>query len=101
MAPAAFRDRLFRRLKQVVGIMRRGYFAWMDYYTHGAWADDVARLGLRLWASDKYEVSVTCGPPHLAPEAGRRLSKHTGLPLVVDRRDPQRMVSRRASVVDR
>jgi len=100
IAPAAFRDRLFRRLKQVVGIMRRGYFAWMDYYTHGAWADDVTRLGLRLLASDKYEVIVTCGPPHMAHEAGRRLAERTGLPLVVDLRDPWRLVQRLADVFD-
>ena len=52
MAPTAFRDRFLRRLNQVVGIARRGYFAWMDYYTHGAWADDVTNLGLRLLESE-------------------------------------------------
>ena len=100
MAPAAFRDRLLRRLKQIVGITRRGYFAWMDYYTHGAWADEVTRLGLRLLEADKYEVIITCGPPHMAHEAGRRLAERTGLPLVVDLRDPWRLVQRLADGFD-
>src|SRR5258708_19980329 len=100
MAPAAFRDRLFRRLKQVVGIMRRGYFAWMDYYTHGAWADDVTRLGLRLLASDKYEVIVTCGPPHMAHEAGRRLAERPRPPFVLDPPHPCPLLQPLAVVFD-
>lgn len=100
VAPVSLRDRLFRRLNRMVGSARRSYFAWMDYYTHGAWADEVTRLGLRLLASEKYEVIVTCGPPHMAHEAGRRLAKRSGLPLVVDLRDPWRLVQRLADVFD-
>src|SRR2546425_638395 len=72
MASAALRDRFLRRLKQVVGITRRVYFAWMDYYTHGAWVDEVTKLGLRLLESEKYDAILTCGPPHMAHEAGDR-----------------------------
>lgn len=96
----AFHDRYLRRFRQVVGVMRRGYFAWMDYYTHGAWADQVTRLGLRLLESEKYDAIITCGPPHMAHEAGRRLAERTGLPLVVDLRDPWSLVQRLADVFD-
>jgi len=100
ITPAAFRDGLLRRLKQVAGIARRGYFAWMDYYTHGAWADEVTKLGLRLLGSARYEIIITCGPPHMAHEAGRRLAERAGLPLVVDLRDPWSLVQRLADVFD-
>jgi glycosyltransferase involved in cell wall biosynthesis len=100
MAPAAFPTRFLRRLKAVVGTARRGYFAWMDYHTHGAWADEVTRLGSRLLDCEKYEAIVTCGPPHMAHEAGRRLAKRTGLPLVIDLRDPWRLVQRLAEGFD-
>lgn len=96
----AFRDRFLRRLRQLLGVTRRGYFAWMDYHIHGTWADEVARLGLRLLESEKYDAIVTCGPPHMAHEAGRRLAERAGLPLIVDLRDPWRLVQRLADVFD-
>ena len=96
----ALHDRIVQRFRQVLGAMRRGYFACMDYYTHGAWADDATRLGLRLLASEKYDAIITCGPPHMAHEAGRRLAQRTELPLVVDLRDPWSMVQRLADVFD-
>src|SRR5262249_47448835 len=67
------RDRLFRRIGELVGVARRGYFAWMDYHVHTEWANEVARLGQRLLQSEKYDAIITCGPPHMAHEAGRRL----------------------------
>src|SRR6266853_424079 len=99
-ASVASHDRFLQRLRQVVGVMRRGYFAWMDYHTRRAWAVDVTRLGLRLLGSEEYEAIITCGPPHMAHEAGRRLAERTGLPLVVDFRDPWSLVQRLADVFD-
>jgi hypothetical protein len=37
---------------------------------------------------------VTSGPPHMLHEAGRRLSRDTGLPFVMDMRDPWRLAER-------
>src|SRR6266853_490840 len=74
-ASVASHDRFLQRLRQVVGVMRRGYFAWMDYHTRRAWAVDVTRLGLRLLGSEEYEAIITCCPPHMAHEAGRRLAE--------------------------
>jgi glycosyltransferase involved in cell wall biosynthesis len=96
MSPSSFQNRVLRRFKQFFGVVYRGYFAWMDYHTHGAWADEVTKLGLRLSESEEYEAIVTCGPPHMAHEAGRRLAERTGLPLIVDLRDPWRLVQRLA-----
>ena len=96
----ALHDRIVQRFRQVLCAMRRGYFAWMDYYTHGAWANDATTLGLQLLASEKYDAIITCGPPHMAHEAGRRLAQRTGLPLVVDLRDPWSMVERLPHVFD-
>jgi hypothetical protein len=87
-----------RGVRRVVQGLRRAYFAWMDYRIHGAWADEAARVGERLLESAAYDAIVTCGPPHMAHDAGRRLARSSGLPLIVDLRDPWRLVQR---LVDR
>lgn len=99
-APATFHGGLLQQSRQALGTLRRAYFAWMDYYTHGAWVNEVTRLGLRLVESEKYDAIITSGPPHMAHEAGRRIAARTGLPLVVDLRDAWSLVQRLADVFD-
>jgi glycosyltransferase involved in cell wall biosynthesis len=100
IASKDLRHRFSRDLRRIVATARRGYFAWMDYYTYGAWADEAAKVGFRLLDSESYQVIVTCGPPHMAHETGRRLAQYAGLPLVVDLRDPWRLVQRLADSFD-
>jgi glycosyltransferase involved in cell wall biosynthesis len=72
----------------------QAYFAWRDYAIHHDWAERATELALTLARRDPYGCVVTCGPPHMVHEAGRRVSVATGLPLVLDLRDPWSLVER-------
>jgi hypothetical protein len=74
--------------------LRRAYFAWLEYARCGLWARRAAALGLRLSESKDYRAVVTCGPPHMAHEAGRLVSLRAGLLFVMDLRDPWSFVQR-------
>jgi hypothetical protein len=66
----------------------RALLAWVDYAQNGAWARDAARLGQRLFREKAYDAVISCGPPHMAHEAGRLFSRRTGALFVMDLRDP-------------
>lgn len=66
----------------------RAWWAWRDHAQGAAWADAAAELGAGLARDASYDAIITSGPPHMAHEAGRRLSRGIGLPLVMDLRDP-------------
>ena len=68
------------------GIMR-GYWAWRSYSCHRAWASAAAELALRLRTPEHFAI-VTSGPPHMTHEGGRLASLRSGLPHVMDMRDP-------------
>jgi glycosyltransferase involved in cell wall biosynthesis len=72
----------------------------MDYQIHGAWAKDAGTLASALLVSTTYDAIVTCGPPHMVHEAGRKLALASGLPLIADLRDPWRLVQRLADGLD-
>ena len=72
----------------------RLYSSWLDYALMGAWATDVAETALALASVERYSAVITCGPPHMIHEAGRRVARETGLPLVLDFRDPWSLVQR-------
>ncbi|HET7585751.1 MAG TPA: glycosyltransferase [Gemmatimonadaceae bacterium] len=73
----------------------RALQAWVAFARDGAWARAAAALALRLVRSGaRYDAIVTCGPPHMVHEGGRRVARRTGLPLVVDLRDPWSLVER-------
>ena len=74
--------------------LRRGYFAWIDYARQRQWALAAARVGLDLSRSTTYRAVISCGPPHMAHEAGRRVAQAQRLPLVMDLRDPWSLVQR-------
>lgn len=72
----------------------RAYYAWLDFGRHARWARNAVHLACRLGMSREHRAIVTCGPPHMAHEAGRRLARATGLPFILDLRDPWSLVQR-------
>jgi len=68
--------------------MLRTYWAWVEL-THGErWARRAALLGQRIVVPGVHEAVITSAPPHTSHEAGRLVSVETGLPFVMDMRDP-------------
>jgi glycosyltransferase involved in cell wall biosynthesis len=61
-----------------------------------SWALRAAALGRRLsaLAPGEHCAVVSCGPPHMAHEGGRRLARARGLPLVLDFRDAWSLAER-------
>jgi hypothetical protein len=70
----------------------RAYSATKAYALDGAWSRAAAVGAEKLFDADRHRLVVSCGPPHMAHLAGRRISARCGLPLVVDMRDPWRLV---------
>ena len=68
--------------------MLRAYWAWVDYTRGGRWANRAAALALELVRRGVHEAVITSAPPHMTHEAGRLVSLATGLPFVMDMRDP-------------
>lgn len=69
-------------------LMRRAYFASVDYARWGWWARCAARLARRIIRSDPHRAIITSGPPQMVHEGGRLVARASGLPLVLDFRDP-------------
>src|SRR4051812_48912286 len=72
----------------------RAYSAWLEYARDGRWARDAARVALRLFERGVHYAVVTSGPPHMTHEAGRRVARETGLPFIMDMRDPWSLAER-------
>ena len=72
----------------------RGLESRLDYAKSGAWARSAAGLGERLFDPSRHRAVISCGPPHMAHEGARRLANATGLPLVMDLRDPWSLIDR-------
>ena len=71
--------------------LMRTYWAWIEL-THGKrWATRAAELAKQIVVSGVHEAVITSAPPHMSHEAGRLLSVATGLPFVMDMRDPWSM----------
>jgi hypothetical protein len=66
----------------------RLWFTFRDAGSTAAWARQVARAAGTVANPSVHRAIITSGPPHAWHEAGRRLSSETGLPLVIDLRDP-------------
>jgi glycosyltransferase involved in cell wall biosynthesis len=86
-APTLRRDELRWQLWHPVG-WRRAYYAWVRFARERAWARRAASVARAVAAPGIHRVVISCGPPHLVHEAGRSVAETTGLPLVVDMRDP-------------
>ena len=70
------------------GGLERTYNAWRDIARERAWADRAFALARRVAAGGSYQLVVSCGPPHMAHDAGRRIAQRLGVPFVMDMRDP-------------
>jgi O-antigen/teichoic acid export membrane protein len=66
----------------------RAYFAWLDVSNDARWARDAAQVALAVHEPGVHRAIVTCGPPHEPHVAGAAVAKATGLPLIMDLRDP-------------
>jgi len=73
---------------------KSAYVAWGDYANGMRWARDVMRTARREFVTGTHSVVISCGPPHLVHEAARRIAKRTGIPFVMDMRDPWSLVQR-------
>ena len=69
------------RLKRMVG-------AWLNHAKEDVWALDAERVGRQLASGVRYDAIISCGPPHAIHAAAARLSRRTGVPFVMDLRDP-------------
>jgi hypothetical protein len=66
----------------------RAYFAWREFVIQRPWCRNATRIGGELARQTSYDALITCGPPHLIHAAAVDLSRKTGLPLILDLRDP-------------
>jgi hypothetical protein len=80
---AAVQFRLYRPREYL-----RAYWAWLEYARYRAWARRAAAAAQLIIQGGAHLAVVTSGPPHATHEAGRALAKRTGLPFVMDMRDP-------------
>ena len=79
-APRGMRRRLRRLLRANAVLLHNARFA--------PWVRDVVSLARQLAAANRYGAVITSGPPHDVHVAGRRISQRTGVPFVMDMRDP-------------
>lgn len=66
----------------------RSYHGWQYYASHRAWGRRAARLAQHLFDPERHRIAISCGPPHGVHEGARRLASATGMPFVMDMRDP-------------
>jgi glycosyltransferase involved in cell wall biosynthesis len=72
----------------------RAYYAWLDHAVAGRWAENGARLALKLYQPGVHRAVISCGPPHMAHEGARQLARATALPFIMDLRDPWSLMQR-------
>jgi hypothetical protein len=66
----------------------RTYWAWLELAHGERWAKHAAALAEQIVGPGVHEAVITSAPPHMSHEAGRLVSVATGLPFVMDMRDP-------------
>ena len=64
------------------------WHAWRGSQVERAWARAAADLAARIVMPGVHREVISCGPPHGVHIAGQWLAERTGLPLVLDFRDP-------------
>jgi glycosyltransferase involved in cell wall biosynthesis len=77
----------------------RAYHVSVEFARDELWASMAADLGAKLAAERPFDVIVSSGPPHMTHDAGRIISERTGIPHVVDMRDPWSFVQRLQEVI--
>jgi hypothetical protein len=72
----------------------RSYLGWIEITRGNNWAMDAARIATSIVRTGNYVAVISSGPPHMAHEGGRLVASRTGLPHVVDMRDPWSLIQR-------
>lgn len=75
-------------------VLVRAYLVVVSVRRAAMWARSACRMAVALAGRAPYHAIVTSGPPHVAHLAGRDAAIATGVPLVVDLRDPWSLVER-------
>jgi len=78
--------------------LKASYAALHEYDHYARWARAAVAAARRILDPRVHRGIVTSGPPHMAHEAGRRVARASGLPLIVDFRDLWSGVQRLDSV---
>lgn len=68
--------------------LKRALNALLEIADDGAWANAAAARAAEIADPAVHRAIISCGPPHMIHHAARRLSERTGIPLVLDFRDP-------------
>lgn len=66
----------------------RAYWAWTDHARTARWARRAALVARRMMIPGVHQAVVTSGPPHMVHDAGRLIAGDSGVPFVMDMRDP-------------
>jgi hypothetical protein len=76
--------------------VRRAYGAVFRLNLERGWARAAEHCASYLLTESdpEYRAIVSCGPPHLAHFAGMKLHRRTGIPFIIDMRDPWGFVER-------
>ncbi|MGI9078332.1 MAG: hypothetical protein ACR2G6_13550 [Gemmatimonadaceae bacterium] len=72
----------------------RAYHAYVIKSKWHGWANAAEFVAKAIVEASVHRAVISCGPPHEAHEAARRVSLATGLPLMLDMRDPWSLVER-------
>jgi glycosyltransferase involved in cell wall biosynthesis len=67
---------------------RKSFRSRVRFALADVFADRGAELGLELARETRYDLVLSSGPPHAAHDSARRIAMKTGLPFVMDMRDP-------------
>jgi hypothetical protein len=75
------------RLYSPRGLLRT-YWTLVQHAKYGAWNDQAGAIAAAIVERGVHFAVVTSGPPHRTHDLGRAVSAHTGIPFVMDMRDP-------------
>lgn len=74
--------------------LTRAYFAWIDHQRGWRWGTAAARRAQALMARRRFDVVISCGPPHPIHPAVAAFAAAARVPLVLDLRDPWSLLQR-------
>lgn len=80
------RDEITWSLGKLRGYVR-AYNSWSLYVELERWARDAAAIARCIVRPGLHDAVISSGPPHAAHEAARLVSRHSGIPFVMDMRD--------------
>jgi glycosyltransferase involved in cell wall biosynthesis len=88
------RDELLRQRVRSPEELARAFHAWRFHAQDRDWALRSADLATAVVLAGGHRAVITCGPPHMVHEAGRRIAVRFGIPHIIDMRDPWSLVER-------